>query len=98
MTPVVSRVKIDTLGGRYPKFAENAKIHYKQFQLNGLIIAESDYNRKFLSELDFSKEMSAYDKHMNGKYMVRNDTVIESKQAYLDSADVTNHDVYPTDN
>lgn len=78
MTPVVSRVKIDTLGGRYPRFAENAKMHYKQFQLNGLIIAESDYNRKFLNDLDYKSDMAIYDEKMNGKYNVRNDTIKET--------------------
>ena len=103
MTPVVNRVKIDTLGGRYPKFAENAKMHYKQFQLSGLIVAESDYNRQFLSELNYAQEMKAYDIHMKetmqgSKYMVRNDTVIESNPAYLDAIDVTSHDLYPSEN
>lgn len=78
MTPVVSRVKIDTLGGRYPKFAENAKIHYRQFQLSGLIIAESDYNRKFLNDLDYRQEMAIYDERMQGVYQVRNDTIKET--------------------
>lgn len=78
MTPVVNRVKIDTLGGRYPKFAENAKLHYKQFQLTGLIVAESDYNRKFLNDLDFKDEMAIYDDRMDGKYLVRNDTIQET--------------------
>ena len=98
MTPVVSRIKIDTLGGRYPKFAENAKLHYKQFQLSGLIVAESDYNRQFLNELSYKEEMKMYDAKMNGKYMVRNDTVLESAPTYLDAANVTNHDLYPFEN
>lgn len=78
LTPVVNRVKIDTLGGRYPKFAQNAKLNYKQFQLNGLIVAESDYNRKFLSDLDYRSDMAIYDEKMNGKYIIRNDTVKEN--------------------
>lgn len=78
MTPVISRTKIDTLGGRYPKFAENAKLHYKQFQLSGMIIAESDYNRKFLNDLDFASEMAMYDNKIGGRYLVRNDTVQET--------------------
>lgn len=79
MTPVVNRVKIDTLGGRYPKFAENARLNYKQFSISGLITAESDYNRTFLNELasQYEKELIAYDNYMNGKYMIRNDTIIE---------------------
>lgn len=82
LTPVVSRVKIDTLGGRYPKFAENAKVHYKQFQLSGLITAESDFNRTFLNDLDYNDEMSLYDEKMNGRYQIRNDTIREAEILY----------------
>jgi hypothetical protein len=87
MTPVVSRVKIDTLGGRYPKFAENAKIHYRQFQLSGLIIAESDYNRKFLNDLDYRQEMAIYDERMQGVYQVRNDTIKETGELTVEYKD-----------
>jgi len=79
LNSVTSRVKIDTLGSKYPRFAENAKLKYKQFQLNGMIIAESDYNRKFLSDLDYSREMALYNDRMNGKYLFRNDTVRETE-------------------
>lgn len=48
--PVVNRQKVDTLGGRYPKFVENAQMNYKQFSVQGLIAAEEDFNRKFLNE------------------------------------------------
>ena len=78
MTPVVNRVKIDTLGGQYPKFAENAKLNYKQFNLSGLLIAESDYNRKFLNDLDYSADMQIYNDTQNGTYLVRNDTILEN--------------------
>lgn len=84
MTPVVNRVKIDTLGGRYPKFAENAKLHYKQFQLSGLIIAESDYNRKFLNDLNYRNEMAIYDERMNGAYAIRNDTIKETGEITIE--------------
>lgn len=77
MTPVVNRIKIDTLGGKYPKFAENAKLNYKQFNLTGLILAESDYNRKFLDDLDYSSQMKDYDDNIGGAYSIRNDTVEE---------------------
>lgn len=79
MTPVVNRVKIDTLGGRYPKFAENARLNYKQFTINGLITAESDYNRTFLNELasEYKNQLITYDNYMNGTYMIRNDTIVE---------------------
>lgn len=84
MTPVVNRVKIDTLGGRYPKFAQNAKLHYKQFQLTGLITAESDFNRTFLNDLDYEDEMETYNNNMNGTYLIRNDTVKEPDILYAE--------------
>lgn len=101
MTPVVNRVKIDTLGGKYPKFAENAKLSYKQFQLSGLITAESDFNRKFLSDLNYTEEMAIYDARMDGKYIIRNDTIKENywesdyEGSYTNgtyTADITNED------
>ena len=76
MTPVVNRIKIDTLGGKYPRFAQNAQMHYKQFQLTGIISAEEDYNRKFISDLDYAEEMNIYNEQMNGKYIIRNDKMI----------------------
>lgn len=78
MTPVVNRIKIDTLGGRYPKFAENAKLNYRQFNLSGLITAESDYNRKFLNDLEYTDDMDIYNITQNGSYSIRNDTVLEN--------------------
>lgn len=45
--PVVNRQKVDTLGGRYPKFVENAAMNYKQFTITGLISTQEDYNEKF---------------------------------------------------
>lgn len=95
LTPVVGRVKIDTLGGKYPRFAENAKMHYKQFQISGLISAESDYNRKFISDWDYDEEIDIYNKQMNGKLMIRNDTAIKS---IFDPENHTWHNTYPTDN
>lgn len=52
LKPIVNRVKIDTLGNKYPRFAENARMNYKQFQISGIVSAESDFNRKFMSEKD----------------------------------------------
>lgn len=96
MTPVVNRVKIDTLGGKYPKFAENARMHYKQFQITGTISAESDYTRKFISDLDYEEEMNIYNKQMNGQYIIRNDTFISN---YPENNDMnTSHNAYPIDN
>ena len=81
MTPVKTRVKIDTLGGKYPKFAENANLNYKQFTISGLISAESDFNRTFLNELatKYEGDLIRYDNNMGGKYMIRNDTVVEEE-------------------
>lgn len=75
ITPIVNRIKIDTLGGKYPKFAENAKMNYKQFQISGMIVAESDYNRKFLNDLDYIDDMAIYNQEMDGQYLLRNDTL-----------------------
>lgn len=50
MKPVVNRTKVDTLGGKYPKFAENAVLNYKQFSISGLITAESDVYQEFLKK------------------------------------------------
>lgn len=55
--PNVNRQKIDTLGGRYPRFVENAQMKYTSFQISGLITAEEDFNRKFLSEFDGEWEL-----------------------------------------
>ena len=50
LKPTVNRTKIDTLGGRYPKFAENAILNYKQLSISGLISAESDAYQKFVEK------------------------------------------------
>ena len=63
--PVVNRQKVDTLGGRYPKFVENAQMNYKQFAIQGLISAEEDFNRKFLNEFEgewvYNKKKEEYE-------------------------------------
>jgi hypothetical protein len=46
--PVVSRTKVDTLGGKYPRFTENANMNYKQFSITGLISSEMDENERFM--------------------------------------------------
>lgn len=78
--PVVNRAKIDTLGGKYPKFAENAVLNYKQFNITGTITAESDVYQEFLTKSSIYTDKSglstfytAY-KSSNGiKDIVRND-------------------------
>lgn len=97
LKPVVNRQKVDTLGGKYPKFVENAQMNYKQFSISGLIDAESDYNRKFLDDRDYTYEyqlqdgdtilgpMNVYDIEMNGKYEIRNDTIADEEYAYTNT-------------
>lgn len=78
MKPVVNRAKIDTLGGQYPKFAENAILNYKQFSIKGLISAEGDPYQEFLRKNSvYSGNMrgyyNAYKTNENIRDMVRND-------------------------
>lgn len=111
--PVVNRQVINTLGGKYPKFAENARMDYKKFTMTGLITAESDFNRKFINERDYADAMQDYDINMDGKYELRNDTLSDGDLAYKNISRIkypdtykrthalasnTLHDVYPKDN
>lgn len=78
MKPVVNRAKIDTLGGRYPKFAENAILNYKQFSIKGMISAEADAYQKFLEKKkvysgNLNNYYSAYKEHSGIKDLVHND-------------------------
>ncbi len=106
LRPIVNRQKIDTLGGRYPKFAENAKMNYKQFAISGLIDAESDFNRKFLDDRNYANQMADYNSQMDGKYEIRNDTIADGELAYQNSTNTqiqrtqknTFHDLYPKNN
>ena len=75
--PVVNRSKIDTLGGRFPKFAENAVLNYKQFSISGLIAADLDAHQKFLNKQSyFGNDHSnylVYKEKYGIKDLVRND-------------------------
>ena len=51
--PVVNRTKIDTLGGKYPRFAENAQMNYKQFSITGLISSQMDENKLFMEQQEY---------------------------------------------
>lgn len=79
--PTINRQKIDTLGGRYPKFVENAIMNYKTYQISGLISTEEDFNRKFLSELE-DVNVQNYDIEFNTQYLIRNDTVADGEKYY----------------
>ena len=64
LRPVVTRAKIDTLGGKYPKFVENAVLNYKQFTITGLISAEADYNQVFLNKRRYyGSEYNSYESY-----------------------------------
>lgn len=59
--PVVNRQKMDTLGGKYPKFAENAAMNYKQFSISGLISTQEDEDNLFLTPKEyFADEYNNY--------------------------------------
>lgn len=59
--PVVNRSKKDTLGGKYPKFSENAVLNYKQFSISGLISSQEDENELFLKKSNhFGDEYNNY--------------------------------------
>lgn len=55
--PVVNRQKMDTIGGKYPKFAENAAMNYIQFSITGMISAQEDENKLFMNEEDYYGDM-----------------------------------------
>lgn len=75
--PVVNRAKIDTLGGKYPKFAENAVLNYKQFSISGLISAESDVYSEFANKTELTHHnndlYSEYKDETGVKDLIRND-------------------------
>lgn len=61
LKPNVSRTKFDTLGGKYPKFAENALLDYKQLSISGMISAQEDGNQQFLNKREyFGDQYNAY--------------------------------------
>lgn len=75
--PITNRVKIDTLGSKYPRFAENAVLGYKQFTLSGIISSEADVNQHFLNKSEYYDNLKTeYDNYLetnNIKKQQRND-------------------------
>lgn len=53
LKPVVNRTKFDTLGGRYPKFAEDGILNYKSFSISGTLSAMMDDKHHFLKRADY---------------------------------------------
>lgn len=94
LTPVVNRTKIDTLGGKYPKFAENAILNYKQFSISGIISAEADLHQQFITKKDhYGADYNNYTVYLakhsdNIQQVVRNDSE-ECDITKLDSAITT---------
>jgi hypothetical protein len=85
MKPVVSRTKVDTLGGKYPKFTENAVLGYKQFSISGVLTSEADVYQTFLQKSDVYKDnmssfYAAYKNNNSIKDLVRNDVANWEKQ------------------
>lgn len=82
LTPVVNRTKFTTLGSKYPKFAENAQVGYRQYSITGLVSAEGDFNRTFISDVDgkYVDDIKAYENKFGDTYIVRNDTVADGEQ------------------
>ena len=85
----MNRQKIDTLGGRYPKFVENAQMNYKQFSISGLISAEGDFNRTFLSE--FNGEFVKHTGSGTGDYILKNGKYVFAS-ALDDDEDIDTYD------
>ena len=56
LKPTVNRAKIDTLGGKYPKFAENAVLNYKSFSVSGSISATNDDAQLFMNRKEYFGE------------------------------------------
>lgn len=78
LKPMVSRTKVDTLGGKYPKFTENAVLGYKQFGISGVISSEMDVFQQFLSKNNVYTDnllsfYSSYKTNSGVKDLVRND-------------------------
>lgn len=92
--PVVNRQIINTLGGKYPKFAENANMNYKKITISGLLTVEADFNRKFINDRDYALEMNDYDEYMNGKYEIRNDTIADGDLTYENVSQVNTFSTY----
>lgn len=90
--PTVNRQKIDTLGGRYPKFVENAVMNYKTYSISGLITAEEDFNRTFLDET-VDNNVKYYDEEFNTKYIIRNDSVADGEVKYTDIIQPHGYDI-----
>lgn len=76
--PIVNRAKIDTLGSRFPKFAENGILNYKQFSISGSLSAMNDND----NELFLNRKKYFGEEYQN--YIIYNQTD-ESQMGYLEN-------------
>lgn len=60
----VNRTKIDTLGSKYPKFAENAVLKYRQMDISGTLAASVDGAEMFLRK-DDELDKTLYERYKN---------------------------------
>lgn len=82
--PVVNRQKMDTLGGKYPKFAENAAMNYKQFSISGLISSQEDEDNLFLTKEEYFGDMLQNYKIYNENNNIREDYDFFWERAFRD--------------
>ena len=59
-------------------------MHYKTLQINGLITAEEDHNRKFLAEFQekYENDLKVYNQVFGVNYILRNDTAADGDISY----------------
>ena len=74
----VNRSKFDTIGGKYPHFAENAQTKYKQFSISGYISAQADPEQLFLNKKEIMHCSDHEDKYLTD-YGVTNESSSRSE-------------------
>lgn len=82
LKPVVNRQKVETLGGKYPKFAENAALDYRQFSVSALISSESDVEHTFLNKKDYYGSSYSIQQDMD-KALYKGSSYLEESENYL---------------
>lgn len=92
--PVVNRSKIDTLGGKYPKFAENAVLNYKQFSISATISAEMDPYQMFLSKSSVYTN-STNKNTLYSNYKANHEDIKDLVHNELENYDISSNADYP---
>ena len=94
--PVVNRNKIDTLGGKYPKFAENAILNYKQFAISATLSAEIDPYQQFLSKSSVYTTAKGTNV-LRSNYVADHENIKEQVRNDLSDYDISGDTYYPSD-